>query len=537
MNEAPSKKPATYSLPKDLNHGFNLKPQTGECCINKLPPELLLRIFALGDEEQRAKRKEGAPYYGFQDLVTQVCTHWRYVAINNPALWTYIYVSRPPPHNSAALYLGRSGSASLLDIDLEMEKSFFGKLFDSDDWVTMTFRAKRTIECLVQYGATTSRWNSLMVRAGIPQILYKSLEYIHPKSASALRFLSLEWRVHDNPDFTFRNEHRGLAYPVIFDNVYPNAGDRFPQLHHAEFNRVPTHFLLGRPLPMLVGLTHLKLASGFNLISHGQLHDLLSANPQLESLDISIGLGDSNDFEPTDRQVILPSLRSLVITSRSSPSWAQGIIKMINGPAIEHLKLSGSISQQEAAFRLAKQIVDRTIGSGADAPSASTYSHGLSHQQVYPSLRHLDIGSLCPGYAGINASRDLFSILPTITSLTAPAKVFVVLRDQPWLLPQLEWVTIPGEPPEELGDVLRCREEGGCPVKTLEIQEQYLNLIRNTLPESLAIVKLTLASEVYYDSTNGSKVDGGNWGEGFNPEYDDYDDSWLDEDGSGSDEY
>lgn len=37
--------------------------------INRLPPELLSRIFAIGDEEQRSKRLEAARYSGFQDLV------------------------------------------------------------------------------------------------------------------------------------------------------------------------------------------------------------------------------------------------------------------------------------------------------------------------------------------------------------------------------------------------------------------------------------------------------------------------------------
>lgn len=36
--------------------------------INRLPPELLARIFAIGDEERRGKRLEGVPYSGFQDL-------------------------------------------------------------------------------------------------------------------------------------------------------------------------------------------------------------------------------------------------------------------------------------------------------------------------------------------------------------------------------------------------------------------------------------------------------------------------------------
>lgn len=44
------------------------RAQNGKQAINRLPPELLSRIFAVGDEEQRNKRVQNARYYGFQDL-------------------------------------------------------------------------------------------------------------------------------------------------------------------------------------------------------------------------------------------------------------------------------------------------------------------------------------------------------------------------------------------------------------------------------------------------------------------------------------
>ncbi|KAG8684570.1 hypothetical protein FRC09_015298, partial [Ceratobasidium sp. 395] len=46
----------------------NLKAQNDKRGVNRLPPELLARIFILGDEGQRASRKSGVRYYGLQDL-------------------------------------------------------------------------------------------------------------------------------------------------------------------------------------------------------------------------------------------------------------------------------------------------------------------------------------------------------------------------------------------------------------------------------------------------------------------------------------
>lgn len=47
---------------------YKRKAANAERRVNKLPPELLLRIFVIGDEEQRARGVK-VPYYGFQDLI------------------------------------------------------------------------------------------------------------------------------------------------------------------------------------------------------------------------------------------------------------------------------------------------------------------------------------------------------------------------------------------------------------------------------------------------------------------------------------
>ncbi|KAG8781829.1 hypothetical protein FRC12_021477 [Ceratobasidium sp. 428] len=322
-----------------------LKLRNSERSINRLPSELLLRIFEVGDEEQRATRNEGEPYYGFQDLVTQVCTHWHDVATNAPALWTYIYISRPPPHHSAALYLDRCGPAALLDIYLEMSDKFgpYPGAIDAprlrqwrrDMIHDMRIRptTKDTIESLIQYGAITSRWKSLSIRSRDSRMLYQALKYVHPQSTPVLQYLSVECSLQAYFATTF------LAENESENNAYPTPSGLFSRLRHIELITLPAGFLLKRLLPMLAGLTRLKLSSEVKLYSRAQLCDMLSANSQLESLDIS-GCIIDEDFEPTDRRVVLPTLRSLSIASEESCAWTLGIMKMINGPAVEHLKLS-----------------------------------------------------------------------------------------------------------------------------------------------------------------------------------------------------
>ncbi|KAG8704057.1 hypothetical protein FRC09_003794 [Ceratobasidium sp. 395] len=493
-----------------------LKLQNSERFINKLPSELLLRIFGVGDEEQRAKRDAREAYDGFQDLVT-----WRNVAINAPALWTYIYVSRPPPHRTAALYLDRCGPTTLLDIDLDMMNNFFDKHPDFDNWPAKTSRTGKAIEFLMQHGAIPSRWKSLTIRSEVPQVLYKTLEYVHPQSAPALQYLSVEWSLRMNLITAIESETRSLSYLLIFNNIYPRTNETFLRLRHVEFITMPAGFLFGQSLPMLSGLTRLRLVPAFKLYSQAQLYELLSANSQLESLDIGGGIIDE-DFEPTHRRVVLPSLRSLSVASGASCAWTLGILKMINGPAIEHLKLSYYGYQPDKMVQVIEQIVGHIASEDStDASPVPTHNQALSRQSIYPALRRLDVSGMRLIDDRIKPFRDLFSLLPSITFLVARASLVSTLGDQPWLLPHLERIKLVGEPPEELCRILHRRAEGGYPIKTLETHEQFLSSIHDTFPESLTIAAVP---GVYYDSDDEDEIDEDDFDEDFDEDYDDDED-------------
>ncbi|KAG8788131.1 hypothetical protein FRC12_014904 [Ceratobasidium sp. 428] len=511
--------------PKSLDLSY-LRLQNSKCCANKLPAELLLRIFVVGDEEQRARRKELSPYRGFQDLVTQVCTHWRNVAIENSSLWTYIYISQPPPHNSAALYLIRCGQSTLLDIDLRMTGRFFDKQPDSDNWDLKISRANETIKFLAQHGAFISRWKSLIVSSRVSPALYSTLEHIYPESAPALQFLSVEWRPRRDHASALHDESRSIDYLPAFEHICPGSDQPFSQLRHAEFIAAPSSFLFRRPLPILVGLTRLKILCGFNLFPQEKLYALLSANPQLESLDISMNsLNSNDDFEPADYRVSLPHLRSLIITWNWSLSWALEVIQIVDDCTIERLALSGNIYRPEEASLLAEQIINHATGKdGTGTSPTSIHDPSLPCRRAYFALQHLDVSGLCFfGDDCTGAFIDLFSALPEITHLTAPADIVTALANQPSLLPRLEWIKLSGEPPEGFGRILYHRAQGGCPVKVLEIHEQTLELIQDTLPESLLVI--TVPSDIpiiYYDSDNGGEIEAGDWSEDSDSDYDDY---------------
>lgn len=70
---------------------FRKKAENGKQAINRLPPELLSRIFTVGDEEQRSNRMNNAQrYYGFQDLVVVRSFHFQMVYRLSNLVWQLI---------------------------------------------------------------------------------------------------------------------------------------------------------------------------------------------------------------------------------------------------------------------------------------------------------------------------------------------------------------------------------------------------------------------------------------------------------------
>ncbi|KAG8680840.1 hypothetical protein FRC08_016008 [Ceratobasidium sp. 394] len=467
--------------------------------INKLPSELLARIFVLGDEEKRAARNQGWPYRGLQDLAVRVCTHWRKVALGNPTLWTYIYISCPGALECATWYIMRSGNSSLLDIDLDIGKNFFDQdpLELGDHWVHKLSSVGNAIDFLIHQGAPVHRWKSLTVRSRIPQVLYKVLEYIRPESATSLRFLSLEWKTRPAHS-QFRLESQTLDYLFDYKQHRYSPGDRLPQLHTAHFNALPIGYLLDRPLPILTGLAHLKLTPAFSLCSHAKLHTILSANPQLESLDInSDSAVGSGNFESTDLRVALPNLKSLALAVRKgSLSWVLGIMNMIDSPGVEHLEISSPGLEAEAISKLATQIV---ISRPLDDENEPTL--------LYPSLQSLDISGIRTLNDCSKAFRKLFTALHTVTSLTAQGSALEKFDVFPCPLLHLERIKILGEVPPKIGAILCEREVYGFPVKTLEVRKGSLGPNMGGWPKSLAVVEVPVRCVVFLGEDESSDED------------------------------
>ncbi|KAG8727095.1 hypothetical protein FRC12_022808, partial [Ceratobasidium sp. 428] len=129
--------------------------------INRLPVELLSRILIAGDElDQTDDNSEDEDDIEFQEVVVQVCRHWRIVALGIPMLWSCIIVDSPPPHHRAALFLARSGRTVPLELELDMTSEFMAGLEDYESY-SHADRAAESLAFIVAHGGIPSRWKSL----------------------------------------------------------------------------------------------------------------------------------------------------------------------------------------------------------------------------------------------------------------------------------------------------------------------------------------------------------------------------------------
>ncbi|QRV83469.1 F-box-like protein [Ceratobasidium sp. AG-Ba] len=478
------------------------KLQNNSKSINKLPNELLAQIFALGDEDRRSRRSKGYKYYGFQDIATEVCSHWHAVATNSPSLWTYIFISRPPPHRSAELYLSRAGSA-LLNLDLDFTTDFYRRYYEvrrDDDQGYKAARALGTINILEQYGATPDRWRSFILCGWVPKILYETVQYIHSVPCSSLRFLSIGWKTM-MCDLPIMYEGTSSIEFSDYDNPNFNSKDLFPQLRTVYLNMFPVRFLLKRPLPMLSGLRHLNITPGFQQLSLAGLHTVLSSNPELNALSIYPGYAEHESFEPsTDLLVSLPLLRSLTLDSTGGNfSLIMKVMKMILCPGLDCLEL---IFPAGMEADLVGQILDRSystydIYTGDESPPTPDDNEQQSKDHLYPELKRLTLSYAYQASRAFDTS-DLLSALPTITFLAAPNHAIELLDKRPILLPMLKHIKIPNEPPKNLCKILNWRAKQNVFVDILEISEKYLDLVGSPLPRSLTVVKVPTPSSTRF---------------------------------------
>lgn len=453
--------------------------------IHKLPVEVLSWIFILGEGIMRESRASGQRCLGFQDLVTQVCRRWRDIAISIPKLWVYIFVSRPPPHPLAQLYISQSGSYPIV-IDIDMRRPYVLPIgrFDHKEQAKRIFE---TFDYIIGYGGVIGRWRSLIVRSKLAQVLFDVIGFLSRTPTPQLQFLSLTWR---SPSCT--HQQRAVQYARNqldkWGSCSLSRNSQRPQLRHVQFNELPGGFLLNRTSSMLSNLTEFVF---INKQSHPPVQDIstfLSANPRLESLCLDTTAEVSGYPVPillAPLQARMPLLRSFSLNAETNQEWCFQVLQIVDAPELEHFKLNIRVPYRSMCYYPAGKLV-KYLGLGrldgvlqCDMPADDT-SYGSS---IFPNLRHLDVEHVIGHYTGVPL---LLQAFPSITQITLSLTCLQALAEHPELIPNASHFVYSGVSTgfvEPMRVVASCRASAGRRVSFLRVNISEPGLLQGILEE------------------------------------------------------
>ncbi|KAF8599515.1 hypothetical protein BDV93DRAFT_298423 [Ceratobasidium sp. AG-I] len=260
--------------------------------INRLPPELLLSIFTTAIESSRAARLI-QPFrtdtsLDLANVISSVCTYWRQIALDTPALWSDIDPTRKGGLDHVALWLERSRVHSL--------NVRFGSAYNHD----------RVRELASLLGRHSSRFKQLALRSDcfLGQKMFSDACERHNAGPSA-QLQSLALFAVDNWDWNSREE---VDWP--------------PKEQMDEFLRpIHTLYIRGRHLndwasAAFQGLCRLTLVAIEDLTCH-DLMGVLEASPSLRCLELSKLLVRGIPEHNTP-PIILPDLETLCLHSLST---------------------------------------------------------------------------------------------------------------------------------------------------------------------------------------------------------------------------
>ncbi|KAF8598196.1 hypothetical protein BDV93DRAFT_526894, partial [Ceratobasidium sp. AG-I] len=441
---------------------MELESHNAEQSINKLPVEILSRIFIIGDqiyqddadstddEDGGEEDDDKGPYLEFQELVSHVCRHWRTIVINMPTLWTYITLSDPIPYERSAMLLARSGD--------------FMEGLEGRDSRARVRCAIEALEFIVDHGGITSRWERFVIWSEIPDVVLAAIDFISSAPLDILTTLKLLGELNDDL----------LAEPFARQDFSESImfKSQPPLLRRVELYAIPSNFFFAREsVPLVSNLTHLELSTIVSLPPLIGLRELLLHSPLLETLFLDMGLVTTVSFEnqpSSSVRVSMPFLHQFTLREPVSVSWGLSVLKMIDAPGVEMFslnltqseELTDSIMRYIALGRSAGRLLDDDTDTGAD--------RGF----IYPSLKHFALGPFINSAAILKATLKAFQNVTRLdweTGLDAFTPIQSLMTDVA-VCPQLEHLRVYGVSGDDLVAVVRARATNGRPLKIVEVQ-------------------------------------------------------------------
>ncbi|QRW15039.1 Serine/threonine-protein kinase [Ceratobasidium sp. AG-Ba] len=436
--------------------------------INQLPPEVLSRIFVLGNALSggyRNARQDDA----FRGRILRVCRYWKNVALDTAGLWSYITVSGRPPYRQAMCKAERAKYYSSLHMSFN-----FSTLPYHMGWQGLGRRAERIgqlVPEIARRGAAFDRWKSLRI---ITQSLLEANTILNSldkdgMSLEALRIritrLSLDGRDRKELDKNFVETLLSLFYSS-------------PQLR--EFSMVGIEATV--PIETYSPLKNLTRLELVRCKMHGMnhFHQLLSDNPRLEVLILK-GLYTSDGTSIPSMPVIsFNDLQTLQLADSISSWLSPTLLRAIDAPNLTSLGIN--------------------IGGWPDKLESTLLMEFLCSEEctfTTAALRRLSIGLFrCD-------SRLFLKLFTKCSGLTRLDWVVeqnkthsLILSHPPWLLTKLSHMRIASATMEVpldyiLEQTVFGRRDAGLPLRFLEVDGRTWSavsahtqtLLRNSLPD------------------------------------------------------
>ncbi|KAK7449806.1 hypothetical protein VKT23_013282 [Stygiomarasmius scandens] len=369
--------------------------------LRALPPEVLQTIFIKCLEPFPIISAHESPV-----LLTQICSKWRSIAIDTPALWASFHIAivgAKHPFESydstckairdgLQTFLSRSHS---LPLNISVCSGFSPGPYNED----IIREVNRTLEVLLPYHG---RWKYLKLQ--VPQQCMASIEHLSgeglPNLETAVMYCCAEG--------TFPQPVT-LSQKPFFENA-----PRLRRLSIGARDHAIVYKLLGTAVSW-VRLTHLIISFSYWELSPRPLEDIadvLNACANLEECCITFPGTELETFSPRNPVIILPKLKTVALDCYFPSHMMICLLDLLVLPELKELIIGGNhlpnLSSDAPVISSVVKLIQRSScllthfgfkddrGVGVVSESSPAVEHMISLLKSMPELKALNFSHTWP---------------------------------------------------------------------------------------------------------------------------------------------
>ncbi|CAE6529840.1 unnamed protein product [Rhizoctonia solani] len=244
--------------------------------INRLPEDVFVQVLMIA--KTCPLRTKQPPCSLLLRRVSQVCSRWRRICINNPLLWACVHIESFPLSRFTGECISRTKD---VPISLSIGPTNYKQELTVDIWTHL-------LRSLAIRNANTERWKTLVLHVGDYRVFPNLLEYLSSHSTPNLETI---FCTRISGGYAGPHPKHRIASSIR------SLGPLLPSLRSLELKRVHLgHLFDCQPSITLKSLTHLSLEeAGLDHYTPGAFAQLLSSTPHLEELSMMEYIDFEND--------------------------------------------------------------------------------------------------------------------------------------------------------------------------------------------------------------------------------------------------